>query len=176
MVNVILDIDVNKLDVERLLHKLELAISGPSLAAFLEGSASEEFRENIIERFDEEGDALSGFWEPLKDVTVDIKRALPDLAGSPETINVRTGEMFKALTQNYDTNFGADWAQLNVPGDVDALTETKIRTAQQGSNNNPLGYGPTPPRPVLATSEMQLGVILQKLEYHIVDMLVGSIF
>lgn len=173
--DIVLDIDVESFEVEMLLAHLDRAISGPSLLAFLETDAAEFFRTNIIERFDEEGDALSGFWAPLSDATIDIKRALPDLAASPETINVRTGEMFRALTEDYDTSFGADWATLSVPGDVDALTERKIRTAQMGSTDNPLGYGPTPPRPVLATSEMQLGIILEKLEYHIVDFLTGSI-
>lgn len=169
-----IELDVNDLDVEQSLERMEQAISGMSLARFLESDASDYFRQNITERFEEEGDPLSGFWAPLKDVTIDIKRAMGETRGDPEDINVRTGEMFDALTGDYDSSFGAGWAQLDIPGNVDPLTEQKIKTAQQGSNNNPLGYGPTPPRPVLATSEMQLGIILEKLEFHIVDMLRGA--
>lgn len=169
-----LNIVVDDTSVEDILQSTERAISGPSLLRFLEGEVSEFFRDDIESRFNEEGDALAGFWPELKDVTVDIKRASGDLRGSAEDINVRTGRMFDELTGDYDSAMGADWASLQIPGNVDPLTKQKIHTAQRGSNSNPLGYGPTPPRPVLATSEMQLGIILEKLEFHIIDMLVGS--
>lgn len=162
-------IKVDNDNADEMLERLERALSDTSLIIFLEGPASEYMRNEIVQRFAYEGDAASGDWLPLKEGTINIKRDLPDLAGSPEDINVRTGEMFNALTGDYPVRGAGGYVQLDVPGDLnDNLLERKLMTAQRGSNDNPIpGFGPTPPRPVLATSEMQLGSLLAALETHI---------
>lgn len=171
------DVVVEDYDVQNLFRDLDRTISGPSLHAFLAGDVSEYFRNNIEERFDEEGDALSGFWPPLKEGTVNIKRNLPGLRGQPDEINIRTGDLFDFVTDEYPTTSGPGWAQVDIPGDPpDALTGRKLEVAQHGSPTNPIqGFGPTPRRPVLATSEMQLGVVLEMLEVHIIQALVSGI-
>lgn len=170
-------VDVESYDVDQLLRDLQTSISGPSLNKFLEEDAAKFFRDDIESRFNEEGDPLSGFWPELSEATVNIKRDLPDLQGSPEQINIRTGELLAFVTGDYDTFVGADWAMMNVPGDPpDPITAIKLKTAQQGSDNNPIpNFGPTPARPVLAISEMMMGTLLGMLEAHIIQTLVGSI-
>lgn len=176
--SVIVNVVVEDYDVQNLMRDLGLAISGPSFRRFLKDDVSDFFRNDIQERFNEEGDLASGFWAPLSPATLHIKQALPDLRGGPEDINVRTGDMFDFLTDDYPVASGSDWAELEIPGDPPSpMLEKKLHTAQRGSSNNPMpGFGPTPPRPVLALSEAHhLAVILEMLEFHIIDTLVGSI-
>ena len=171
------DIFVEDFDVQRIFDNMLLALSGPSLHAFLREGVSDFFRTNIEERFNEEGDVHSGFWPPLSEATIHIKSELPTLRDSPETINVRTGALYDFVTGNYQIISGSNWAQVDIPGESsDPLTTKKLETAQKGSATNPVErFGPTPPRPVLATSEMQLAMILEMLEYHILDVMVGSV-
>lgn len=173
MINVV----VHDYDVQNLFRDLDRSISGPSLHRFMSDDVADFFRTDIEARFNEEGDLNSGFWPELSDATLNIKRDLPDLRGQPEDINIRTGDLFDFMTGNYDVVSGPNWSQIDIPGDPsDALTAQKLQTAQKGNPSNPIpGFGPTPPRPVLATSEMQLGMILEMLEIHIIQTLIGSI-
>lgn len=162
---------VEDFDVRQAFERLETAIAPYSLSMFLREDAASFFRTNIEERFNEEGDALSGFWPPLKPATVNIKEELG--VDRPEAPNIRTGDMFDALTGEYDVTMGPGFAQLDIPGEVDGFTREKIQMAQQGKaeNENPF-FGPTPRRPVLATSEMQLATLLERLEMNIVERMV----
>ena len=163
--------------VQKMLLTVEHAISGPSLMEFMRDDVAEFYERDIVDRFAYEGDEASGDWPPLSEGTIHIKRGM-DLAGNPEDPNIRTGEMFNELTnaENYDTIGGGDWAQISIPGDLDPLTQTKLTTAQRGKANNPIPqFGPTPPRPVLATSEYQLAQILELLEVHIGSRIIGGI-
>jgi hypothetical protein len=168
----VVDIDVFTEDVEAMLHRLNKAVGEYSLMFWLEHDATDFFHDDIESRFEEEGDAKSGFWEPLHDATVDIRRA----DGFPDgPTNVRTGELKDFLLQDYDVFGGPNFAEMNVPGSPGASdVATKLATAQHGSNNNPLGYGPTVARPVLATSEMDLFRLVQSLEGHIVSFMLGA--
>lgn len=166
-------------DVRKVFDALGLSISGPMLQKFLRDDVGSFFRNDIEDRFNEEGDLASGFWAPLQPATLHIKQQLPDLQGAPEDINIRTGDMFEWLTGSYPVFSGANWAEMDIPGDAPTpLLEKKLSTAQRGSANNPMpGFGPTPPRPALAISEAHhLATVLAMLEYHIVDTLLGSVF
>lgn len=164
-----MQVEIQATDAFAALRRLENAIDAPSLAHYLRDDVSDFYRNDIESRFEEEGDALSGFWPPLSDATVEIKKNEPFLYGAPDDINIRTGEMFEALTGEYDLTVMPGYAQLDIPGNVSGSVEAKIRTAQQGSSSNsrPI-FGPTPPRPVLATSAMQLGFLLEMLEVHVI--------
>lgn len=163
-----LHVDIEVTDAFAALRRLESAIDTPSLAHYLRDDVSDFYRNDIESRFEEEGDALSGFWPPLQDATVEIKKNEPFLYGAPDDINIRTGEMFEALTGDYDLTVMPGYAQLDIPGNVSGSVEEKIRTAQFGAPNPRPIFSPTPPRPVLATSAMQLGFLLEMLEVHVI--------
>lgn len=160
-------IDIDSIEVRALLERFERAVGQASLVLFLEGPATKFFHDDIESRFEEEGDAKSGFWQPLRDATIDIRRA-DGFGDGP--INVRTGEFKEFMLSDYDVFGGTMWAEMNVPGSPgDSQTATKLATAQQGSNDNSLGYGPTPARPVLAVSEMDLFALVGLLQIHILE-------
>jgi hypothetical protein len=169
-----IEIEVDSFDTDMMLDITMWAVHGESLLRFLQDDAHEYFREEIALRFAYEGDSKSGNWGPLHDATVDIRRALG--YGGETPINVRTGDLFDFVTRSYDVMGGEDWAMLTLPGDPPNPTVAqKLKTAQQGSSNNPLGYGPTMPRPVLALGESDMVVLLQRLQSHIMMQIVGLV-
>lgn len=166
------DVDIDTMEVHALFERVNLAISQASLMEFLEDDATEMFHDDIESRFEEEGDVKSGFWEPLHDATIDIRRA-DGFGDGP--INDRTGALKAWLLEDYDVFGGVMWAEMNVPGSPgDPELAKKLATAQHGSDDNPLGYGPTVARPVLAVSEMDLFKLVQLLELHIVKFAGGA--
>ena len=161
-----IEVEVNSFPVDRLVDAVNDAVSGPSLAVWLEGSAHDHFEHEIVNRFAYEGDRKSGPWEPLHDATIDIRHALG--VPGPGPINIRDQGLFDFVTTSRDTHFGDTWATMDLPGNPpDDTTRAKLTTAQRGSNNNPLGYGPTNPRPVLAVDESDMASLLIRLETHI---------
>ena len=164
----VVEIDVDVLDTIAFVHAIIAATSGTSIVAFLENQASAYFRDDIESRFEEEGDAKSGFWKPLADATVDIRRQY-GFGDGP--INVRTGEFKEFMLADYDVIAGGDFAEMNVPGDApDPILKEKLTTAQKGKSTNPIPeFGPTPARPVLAISEMDVMQLIELLEFHIVQ-------
>lgn len=162
----IINIDLYHLEVDEVLRIVRESVGQLSLMAFLETTATEFFQDDIESRFEEEGDPKSGYWAPLADATIDIRRA--DGWGDGP-INERTGELKDFMLGEYEVFGGPMWAEMNVPGTPsDPITARKLKTAQQGSNDNPLGYGPTPARPVLAVSEMDLWTLTGLLSMHII--------
>lgn len=153
-------------DIEQALTRMEVALSGYGLRRFLWEDVSEFYAEDIESRFAEEGDVKSEFWPELSSATVRIREQMGYPGQGP--INHRTGDLEAFLTDTRDIIAGDGWAQLDVPGASGNVDITqKLEHAQHGSDNNPLGYGPTPPRPVLATSEMDLEKILKMLMIHV---------
>lgn len=179
MSQVILVVDVEDADLETVLLRLEQSMSSYSLMSFLKHDVAPFMSNEIVQRFAYQGDGPSGDWPELSDTTIRIKRELDWLAGEPEDANIRTGQMFAALTDEDSYDYvmsGVGFASMKLPGGVDSLTAEKIRTAQEGKSSNPRpGYGPTPPRPVLATSPTYLAVILEQLEMHIIRTMAGSV-
>lgn len=166
-------VEVDAFDVDQLLDHVMLAVSGPSLERFLSSDASDYYADEIEATFNEEGGVKMGFWPPLHDSTVRIREAL----GYPghEPINIRTGKLFDYMMGPYDTQFGEDWAELEIPGDTsDPITRRKFETAQAGSNDNPLGYGPTSPRPVLGVRDMDVARLVELLNNHVVSAIIGN--
>lgn len=146
-------------DMDALFARMDRSIAGPALAVFLQTQGQEFFHHDIEDRFNEEGDPKVGFWAPLKDATISIRESL-GFGDGP--INRRTDEMFDALMGDYPVSMGPAYAEMKVPGPVSDLAARKIETAQHGAAFNPVGwFGPTPPRPVLAVSEMDAQALME---------------
>lgn len=170
----IFTIDVDEVEVEVLIEKVLAATSEISLLAFLEQDVEAFFHADIQNRFNDEGDAKSGPWEPLQPATINIRQSL-GFGDGP--INVRTGELKEFLLGDYDSFAGLGWAEMNVPGDPkDPVTARKLETAQRGNPSNPIpNFGPTPPRPVLALAEVDMWRLLEMLQIHIIHRVMGSV-
>lgn len=167
-------VEIDASDVDRVIHLVEASVSGPSLERWLRGDATDIFHKDIESRFYEEGDVKSGFWAPLSEGTINIRR---QLGYGPDPINRRTDEMFDFVTGNYPTHMGDGFATMDVPGKPnDPVTATKLETAQRGRADNPIPeFNATPPRPVLAVSEMDLARLLESLQVHVVNFVIGSL-
>lgn len=164
--NSVVTTQVDTLDVDRMVERVMLALSGPNLERFLFEQAHPHFEERIINRFAVEGDSASGFWPELSDATMDIKNAL---GMSPEA-NVRSGDMFRTVTNEADFWFAENYAEMVLPGSAaHGLVAEKIKTAQEGKASNPIpNFGPTPPRPILAADERDMAQVLADLSLFIV--------
>jgi len=168
-------IEVDSTDVDGVLDHLGRALDATSLLLFLRESADPYFQEEILMRFAFEGDAKSGDWERLSPTTQRIRSALG--YGGDGPINERTGELLEFAVYHRDFMFGPDWASMSVPGDptTDSVKD-KLEHAQMGTSDNPLFPGAyTPPRPVLATDESDMMMLLKMLEMHIMKQLAGSL-
>lgn len=168
------NVEVDAFNVEHLIEIVEAQLTGAKLTVFLRESVYPQLRDEIFHRFADEGDRKVGQWEPLTDTTQDIRTAL---GYRPNDINIRSGQMFLFLQEGHELVTGPDFAELQVPGDTsDDLLVRKINTAQEGSDDNPLGFGPTPPRPVLAAPDDQdIAEILEKLQAHIMVSVAGAL-
>lgn len=115
---------------------------------FVRGEVTEFFQQDIENRFSSEGDAKTGAWAPLKPATITIRASE---GYGPGPINVRSGELKSFMSGPYPVFVDSPGSVIiDVPGDAPPGVEAKFKTAQGGSTNNPLGYGNTPARPVLA--------------------------
>lgn len=149
-------------EVNRMIDSVWDAVSGQSLVRFLRGPVHDHFEEEIVQRFAHQGDAKSGHWPDLSEATVGIR-------GSDWPVNIRTEEMFQTLTEESDYEMGEFFAQMDLPGPVDEVTEQKLITAAEGRTTNPIpNFGPTPARPVLAADESDMMEILARLNRWII--------
>ena len=145
------------------------SVSGPSLESFLENRAAPEMLRKINNRFQFQGDAQVGHWEPLTESTVEIKDNLP-FVDDPEWANVRTGDFMEWVTAQPHAHQGSFSAEMSIPDDSgDDLLQKKMKTAQQGTSSNPMIPGAvTPARPVLWADEADLEQLLVLLAEHII--------
>lgn len=171
----VFSIEVDPFDVEKLYDLVMFKLAGVNLRQFLVNIAQRYFSYQIALRFAHQGDAKSGAWEPLTDATQDIRKALGYGGAGP--INIRTSDLFMFVTEHYDASFGPTWAQLDVPGEAtDPVIEQKLRTAQEGTEENVLGYGATPARPVLADdTEEDMQALLEALEGWLMVEVAGAL-
>jgi hypothetical protein len=143
--------------VEAMLIHLETKISPPGLVTWMESSVDPWLRERAQQRFDSEGDDVSGSWLPLSPYTQNIRSDMG--YGADHPINVRTGEMEDYVTgpgNSYPTAVGAT---LEAPGATTAPDiAAKVTTAQMGSD-----FPNTPPRPVLGVNARDLEAVLVTL-------------
>lgn len=166
-------VEVDSFDVTKLYDLVMDSVAGGRLQQFLRWDVQKYFSKQIAIRFGSSGDSKSGPWAALEDSTQDIRAAMGVPAAGP--INIRTAllgnrnSLFDFVTESYEVRGGADWAEIDIPGTPDdPVVAEKLRTAQQGSSDNPLGYRDTPARPVLAHDEDDLQEILEMLQGHVV--------
>lgn len=176
----VFNVEVDYFDVEKLYDLVVEKVSGPSLYLFLTKEAQKYFGEQIARRFLTEGDSKSGPWAELSDATQDIRTAMGVPPAHP--INIRTAllgnrdSLFDFVTEHYEARAGMEWAEIDIPGTSDPVQEAKLRTAQQGSTGNPLQYGDTPARPVLAdATEEDLQEVLMLLEGFVMVQVAGAL-
>lgn len=164
-------VTIDARQVNEMLDKVEKATSTVSLEAFLRGPVHQHFEDAIVNRFAYQGDAQVGHWADLAEPTQNIRASHGFGADWP--INIRTEEMFNALTGHADYVPGDNEAIMVLPGNVNSSVAKKIKTAQEGSDSNPLGFGPTPARPVLAADERDLATLLIALNSWLIFQIGG---
>mgnify|MGYP006319646487 FL=1 len=157
-----------------MMARVAQAVSPPSLARFLENETSDYLFDQIQARILAGGDDVTGKWPELSDATVRIREAYGFPGSWPK--NWRTGEMMRFVSKTNSVTAGPGGVELQIPGDTnDSVMEQKIGTAQKGRTTNPLpNCGPTPPRPILALDDVDAGYILERLEAHIIDEIIGG--
>lgn len=154
--------DVN--DLSGVLASLYLKLSPPGLMAFLQSMVDPWLRMRTDNRFDSEGDDVSGAWHPLTHATQMIRAA----GGFPSAhpINVRTGKMKSFLVgQRSDVKPNGLGATLTYPGataDPDLIE--KIKVAQQGK-----AYPRTPPRQVIGVNTNDMLFITSELIAYLAE-------
>lgn len=135
-----------------MLSRLEQALTGPSLHAFLMAGVEPYLRSRAKQRFDSEGDkAVGGKWAPLKPYT---QRVRVDAGYGPmHPINKRTGALESYITQgSNEFRTSAISAALLMPGKGGTKDQKKAFETAQIGRRWPL----TAPRPVLALDQQDM--------------------
>lgn len=147
--------------------RVQIGLSGPSMASWLHTVASPILQERAQARFLSEGDAASGNWAELKWPTVQIRNGRWGFAGGRHPINVRTKELLSFVVENQgDLAFNADAAVLLWPTEPSGELADKYNTAQKGRKDPP-----TVPRPVVAWDETDLVLLLSGMSQWIDELL-----
>lgn len=151
---------VHDADVRRAIRNLEFLVGSDGLASFLGLTVGPYLRERTQNRFANEGDDVTGPWQPLHPATVAIREASMYNIGGEHPINRRSGELEDWVTQGnyfpYPTGFGAS---MQYPSKEPAgKLREKMETAQRGSKSPN-----TPPRPVLGVNEKDLLFVVTAL-------------
>lgn len=148
--------------VMRMLSRIGATISPPSLGTWLGTQVDPWVRRRARERFQKEGDDVTGPWAPLKAATQHIRQQQG--YGSSHPINKRTGQLEQYITggPNRITIF-ASGATLTLPGRPPrGELKTKVETAQGGKP-----FPSTVPRPVMGLNERDLLAVLTDLSLFI---------
>lgn len=157
-------IDVDEKDAYMMLVRLDQAISPVGLTAFLGTRVDPYLRRRASERFENEGDDVTGAWAPLAPSTEYFRETEGFPAAHP--INKRTGELEQYIIGEdaLVVPLGAG-AALELPGrQAGGWLAEKYKTAQQGKS-----YPRTQPRPVLGINERDRMEIMTMLMYFVGD-------
>lgn len=148
--------------VQAMLAHLQGKLSPPNLGAFLLRDVDSYLRMRVEERFDVEGDDVSGKWTPLESSTEMIRASQGFPPAHP--INDRTGELRDYLMNSPSAlSVNALGTELTYPGSQPAgELADKMVTAQSGKD-----FPETVPRPVLGLNEFDLASVLAMLAYEI---------
>lgn len=154
--------------VQQMLRRLETGFSSVAMSAFLGTTVGPWLQQRAKQRFQTEGDDVSGKWRGLELSTQDIRRQGPWAVGPAHPINVRTHEM-----ENYVTGSAGDAiplgpiAQLTFPdrrrGGSPEL-QKKMKTAQKGAKQK--GFKNTPARPVIGLGVQDLTFVVASLQFY----------
>lgn len=141
---------VDDKDVTVALFRLQALLSPVGMSAFLGTTIGPYLAKRAKERFQSEGDDVTGAWTPLKPATIAIRESEGYGAGP---INRRTGELENWVVRGgwnaYPTGFGAsmEFPKKKPSGELKA----KVETAQKGRQ-----FPNTVARPVLGVNEQDL--------------------
>lgn len=148
--------------VQAMLMHLQSKLSPPSLGAFLLTQVDPYLRTRAEQRFQSEGDDVSGSWLPLRPATQLIRQMQGYGPDSP--INRRTGEL-----EDYILNtpsavaVHAMGSTLTYPGNAPSgELADKMTTAQAGRN-----FPSTVARPVLGVNGNDLAAVLVMMALEI---------
>lgn len=153
----------NKQGVQAMLETVDSALSPVGMAAFLGLSIGPWIKARAADRFDREGDDVTGKWAPLQPSTVEIRENAGFSGSNP--INKRTGELEEYITQGSVGIFtGPGLSTLQYPKDPPATKglREKVKTAQKGKT-----HPSTVARPVLGLNERDLSHTLVMLAFHV---------
>jgi hypothetical protein len=152
-------IETDASEAVAVLDALMIRSSPVGLSAFLDTVVDPWVRNRIDQRFNSEGDEVSGSWDPLAAATQQIRASYGFPPDHP--INVRTGMMRNFLVGTPSdvkpNGFGAD-LQHPPPGAGSSVMQKKIQTAQSGSSNPN-----TVARPVVGLNENDMIFITSSL-------------
>ncbi len=152
---------VNSRSVDLTLDRLIMLMSPAGATAFLSSTIGPYLAKRGKERFQSEGDDVTGAWAPLKPATILIRQQSGFGAGP---INRRTGELENWIVGDtgfsYPTGFGAS---MRFPGKrPTGELKKKVETAQKGRK-----APSTVPRPVLGVNENDLLFLITAMELAI---------
>jgi hypothetical protein len=154
---------VHDKDVERMLDRLNMAVSPVALAGFMQATVGPYLQQRAKARFRSEGDDASGKWAELSTTTHSFRINAGYAPDHP--INRRTGRLENYITE---TQVGVQatasgGAQVTFPKNPPrGATAEKLRTAQHGRH-----HPRTVPRPVLAINETDMGFMITALHQYI---------
>lgn len=150
-------------EVKALMEKLRSRVSKPSIRIYLRSQARPFLQGRMQQRFQNEGDELTGKWAPLRPTTAMIRANAG--YGAQRPINIRSGELFKFVMDGKVTA-----EALTFPGRTGTKNQqSKLQVAQRGGFGSSASQGaigprrPAPPRPVLAFGEADRTVIMTSL-------------
>lgn len=147
--------------VDNMLRSLTGAFADQQIGYdFLQDYVDPVLRRRTEDRFANEGDDVSGPWEPLSPATVSIREGQG--IGGAHPINVRTGGMRHHLVDDPPRiathSLGATMWSPGTEGS--GQMQKKVRGAQQGEGN-------APPRPVLGVNEHDLEAVMVQLNNYL---------
>lgn len=153
----------------RMLDRMQWRVSPIGLRNWLRWTVHEYLVHRISDRFDSEGDDVSGKWAELASNTGRIRGSQGFPAFHP--INVRTGSMRRQLESNYAIN--AQGTQITIPGRMSPKLKSQLSIAQKGGQaKNPASrfIGPVrfaPARPVLGLNALDAAFVTNSLMEYI---------
>lgn len=152
------DMVLDPTDVDALFLELNRNLSDPGLMDFMETIVAPWVHERIEERFDKEGDDVTGKWKGLAPATQAIRAGLGFSPSHP--INVRTGDFRDWLANDPGViaPIGGEVAFLFPNDPTDYEMRQKLETAQQGKKTPA-----TPPRPILGLNRYDLAFVQSNL-------------
>lgn len=162
-----LDIDIigTTAQADRMLDYLYGILSPVSMGAFLGLNIGPYLQSRARDRFQQEGDDVSGEWHPLSQVTQEIRARAQ--YGPSHPINQRTGELVDYITKSQFSVVASDvGAILTYPPKRTTSRRKSLRakmTAAQRGKIKPR----TPARPVLGMNETDLAFVITTLAFYI---------
>lgn len=156
------DYVISEKDVQSKLWALDTALNPFAIARFLGAEVDPYIRTRARQRFRDEGDDVTGKWEPLHEATWNwrMNEGYP-----PEhPINKRTGELETYITDSpHNINVNTLGAVLVMPGHPPTgELKDKVSTAQTGRVDPN-----TRPRPVIGMNEQDLTAVMTMLFLYI---------